>query len=267
MNDKVKFTVKEIGNGVWNFNESDYLTNPLVDAYLICGSKKALLIDTLISECNLLDKIRKITALPLEVIVTHGHSDHAGKEAKILSDAGFKIHMNPIDCKVLNSKELNEATINIWEESVFDSVKDGMIFDLGDRQLEIISIPGHTPGSIVILDRENQILFSGDSIGSGMFWMQIPYTTTLVELLTGLRRLREKLTGLERVVIYPGHHQQSPVTLSMKYIDDVYEVTEKIISGSLVGNPITDPFAVRFPGYKTGKGLITDYCYDPTKIR
>ena len=38
-------------------------------------------------------------------------------------------------------------------------VKEGDIFDLGGVTLEVYHIPGHTPGGICLLERENRILF------------------------------------------------------------------------------------------------------------
>ena len=46
-------------------------------------------------------------------------------------------------------------------------VKDGDRIDLGDRVLEVIHTPGHSPGSICLLDKENKILFTGDTFVPG----------------------------------------------------------------------------------------------------
>ena len=45
------------------------------------------------------------------------------------------------------------------------------VIDLGDRPLRIIDIPGHTPGSIAIIDEKNRILISGDSVEDGNVFM------------------------------------------------------------------------------------------------
>ncbi|MBW9152261.1 MBL fold metallo-hydrolase [Clostridium estertheticum] len=45
-------------------------------------------------------------------------------------------------------------------------VKEGHVFDLGERELEVMYLPGHTNGSIALLDRKNRVLFSGDTISS-----------------------------------------------------------------------------------------------------
>jgi len=50
-------------------------------------------------------------------------------------------------------------------------VKEGDIINLGNSPLKIIDIPGHTPGSIAILDMNNRILVSGDSVQDGNIFM------------------------------------------------------------------------------------------------
>ena len=59
----------------------------------------------------------------------------------------------------------------------------GDIIDLGDRPLKIIDIPGHTPGSIAILDVKNRVLISGDSVdGNAATLYQFPYAGFLCEI-------------------------------------------------------------------------------------
>ena len=50
-------------------------------------------------------------------------------------------------------------------------VKEGDMIELGDRPLRIIDIPGHTPGSIAILDEKYRVLISGDSVEDGNVFM------------------------------------------------------------------------------------------------
>lgn len=50
-------------------------------------------------------------------------------------------------------------------------VHDGDIIELGDRPLKIIETPGHTPGSIAILDIKKRRIFTGDPIQDGRIFM------------------------------------------------------------------------------------------------
>lgn len=57
----------------------------------------------------------------------------------------------------------------------FLPIKQGDTFNLGGLTLEIIDIPGHTPGSVLVLLKEDRILFTGDAINRHL-WMQQRYT-------------------------------------------------------------------------------------------
>ena len=50
-------------------------------------------------------------------------------------------------------------------------IREGDVLDLGGRRLEIIHLPGHTPGSIALLDTANRVLISGDPIQDGRIFM------------------------------------------------------------------------------------------------
>ena len=158
-----KLTVTDLGNGVWQFDEDDY-----VDAYLIVGQSSALLVDALMSERGLLDAVRRVTKLPLTVAITHGHGDHAGRETANFLKASIPQYLSPADLPGLE-KMAGESL-----SGRFLPLEPGQVFDLGDRRLEAIPLPGHTVGGMAFLDRENELLFSGDGIGSGMIWMQLP---------------------------------------------------------------------------------------------
>ena len=51
--------------------------------------------------------------------------------------------------------------------SVPRAVEDGHTIDLGGRLIHVLHTPGHSPDSIMLLDRENKMLFTGDSYYPG----------------------------------------------------------------------------------------------------
>ena len=139
----------------WVFSTWDHTT-----MYLIEGEDKAVLIDTG-TRCADLDKIvGQITPKPLEVIVTHMHPDHAGC-IKYFD----KVWMHRADT-VLVAQHAADY------EGEFLYMEEGQVFDLGGRKLEVAWMPGHTPGSVVLLDKANGDCYSGDAFGSGEVWLQ-----------------------------------------------------------------------------------------------
>ncbi len=61
-----------------------------------------------------------------------------------------------------------------WKISSY--IHDGDRIDLGGRTLEVIATPGHTPDAISLLDRENRLLFTGDTYYPATIWLYRPET-------------------------------------------------------------------------------------------
>ena len=102
---------------------------------------------------------------------------------------------------------------------------DGDVIDLGGRELEAIALPGHTPGSMALLDRQTGRLYSGDSIQDGRIFMFGPMRN-LPAYILGLRRLsamKERITE-----IYPSH-ASCPVPPSL--IDELIAGAERLERG------------------------------------
>ena len=85
----------------------------------------------------------------------------------------------------------------------FLTVTEGDVFDLGGLALEVYELPGHTPGGIVLLDRKDRILFSGDSILE-QTWMQLPECLPMEQFLASLDKI-QKMRG-EFDYLLTGHN-------------------------------------------------------------
>lgn len=149
------FDCEKIMDDVYSINDENMCT-----VYVVIGSKKALIIDTSMqSDISLLKQIRQLTNLELEVVLTHGHYDHTGhlNEFEHFSIAKDDFYLLPQQYQQ-KAKILNHL----------DKI------DLGDNQIEVFQLPGHTKGSLIFIDKKHQILFTGDSFGSGCgAWLQV----------------------------------------------------------------------------------------------
>lgn len=125
--------------------------------YLFCGKEKAAVIDSGMNTPNAKELVQSITNLPLILINTHADPDH------ISGNSAFEtIYMSPAEEE--NYREHNG-------KGNFIPVKEGDVIDLGERKLFVIDIPGHTPGSIALLDEKNRILVSGDSVSNSKIFI------------------------------------------------------------------------------------------------
>jgi glyoxylase-like metal-dependent hydrolase (beta-lactamase superfamily II) len=250
---------KQIDDNIWTFNEAIEGSGPQVDAYLVAGSKRAVVIDTLMQETSLYAAARELCSLPMDVLITHGHPDHAGTATKDFISAGCDVYMHRADFPMLSQLGLDEAN--------FIPLREGSVFDLGGYTLEALLMAGHTPGSLVFLEREKQHLYTGDAIGAGVFWMHLPGALPLRELRKNLGRLWEQVQDMDHLVIHPGHRHQAP-RHDKEFLTDTIFVTDQIINGALEGTerefnfPEWNIKKYRTVAYK----FITDYAYNPDNI-
>lgn len=257
-------TYARLQENLWNIH------HPASDAYLIVGNERAALIDALLDDCGLIDAVRAITDKPVDVLITHGHLDHAGSEVINLHNAGFDIYMNHKDIAVLS----HGRSEGVPSADMFKNLENGQVFDFGGFSLEAISLPGHTQGSMVFLDRANARLFSGDAIGSGAFLMSTDFSTTLTDCVSNIRQLRSAVSGLANLAVYVGHVGQSDEAISLSYIDTMIELIEKVISGELVGerkNPLMweNTSGIEFPVLENERFALYEgilLIYDITRL-
>ena len=151
--------------------------------FLLLGEERAALIDTGIESPDARKLAESITDLPLILINTHGDRDH------ISGNGAFgEVYMSPAEEENYRSRNGTGRIIPI---------REGDVIDLGGRALEVIDLPGHTPGSIGLLDRENRVLVSGDTVQDSTVYMFGPF-----------RDLDSYITSLEHLLGYEGLYDE-----------------------------------------------------------
>lgn len=149
------------------------------------------------------------------VINTHGHADHIGCDDVF----GVTVYAHSREVALLKDPELNLSNFlgrSLSVKSTIKPVEEGEIIGLDGIRLEVIHVPGHSPGGICLLLKEpaGKILFSGDSL----FHMSIGRTDfpgASEELL--IKSIKEKLLKLsDDTIVYPGHGPASTIGAEKK---------------------------------------------------
>ena len=259
--------VTQFADNIFCITEGKSKQSGGVSAYLVTGNEKAVLIDSLRDDRTLYKTVKGLTSSPLEVILTHGHWDHAGAGLHEFHEAGHVIHMSEKDLLFFTEREY-AGTAHDLKPGYFTPLSDGLVFDLGGFRLETVMLEGHTPGSCVFLEPDKQLLFTGDSTGAGVFWMQLPRCLPLRELQKNLLRLWDRVKDMNNLMIHPGHRNQSPIQLYLSFLADTILTTGKIINGEWIGRDtemtISSGHHIRCKS--VSYNLIRDYCYNPDNI-
>ncbi|MBQ8623616.1 MAG: MBL fold metallo-hydrolase [Oscillospiraceae bacterium] len=175
--------IKELRPGVYLMDEAHESTG-----YLVVGKEKACVIDTMNGYNNLCEAVRRITEKPVFVINTHGHPDH------VLGNVYFKqAYIHPADLPMAQmflegSDFVGNCRKNGYNVPSFTEIREGDVFDLGEKHLVVYELPGHTAGGILLLLKEDRILFTGDGINHHL-WMQLDHSLPMEELVKNLDRV------------------------------------------------------------------------------
>lgn len=200
-----------------------------VNKYLMIGSEKALLFDTGYGFVDFTPMIEKLTDRPVTVVNSHADPDH------MLGNYLFReVYISRYDYKTLQISEQpavkkqqleyrqkkSEGRLQAEMESAeqwmsqsvyapeYHLIDAGYLFDLGDLRLEVIAMPGHTSGSVVLLEKKNGWLFTGDSVMAyNVFYIPAGDPPRCPEPMRVYYDSLVKLYGrIEEISsVYPGH--------------------------------------------------------------
>jgi glyoxylase-like metal-dependent hydrolase (beta-lactamase superfamily II) len=233
------FEVYKIRPGVFAIYEPHQFEE--VISYLVIGSEKALLFDTGMGISNIKAVVDGLTGLPVSVLNSHTHNDHVGDNWRFTVVYGM-----PTDFTRMNAKgstadaqaELAAGQICGSLPPGFDAksyrtrafhisqwLHDGDKINLGNRTLEVISTPGHTPDSIALLDERNGLLFTGDTFYLGPIYLYRP-ETDLDAYVVSVKRLAELAPRLK--LLLPAHNV--PVA-EPSYLPRVLEAIQQVRHG------------------------------------
>ena len=233
----------EMGYKERKLSESAYLIqgDKNESMYLINGKNKSLLIDAGMEDESLKEFCDRLTDKEIICVLTHAHFDHIGK------------------CGEFNEVYLDEKDLDMYRQQSSGSMspvdnfvckaadeirKMEEVYDLGDRKITTVALPGHTPGSVIFLDPHDKAVYCGDALGSGCGVLMVNGLGSL-SLEEYQKGLEEALNQLKEVGVdenwkfYGGHDGQqyhsrtceyNPIT--MKLIENMKNLCIKMIDGT-----------------------------------
>ena len=215
------FSVYQVEPGVFAIIEPRQFQEAI--SYLVVGTRRALLFDSGIGLVPIRPVIERLTRLPVTVLNSHSHFDHVGGNAEFddvialdteytrenergKAHAMLKGEVDPESLCPPLPAGVDTSALRTRAWRVSRRVKDGDVEELGQRTLEILQVPGHTPDAIALHDREHHLLFTGDSYYDATIWLFVP-ETDLDAYERSMARLVALAPSLNRLL--PAHNTAS----------------------------------------------------------
>jgi glyoxylase-like metal-dependent hydrolase (beta-lactamase superfamily II) len=229
------FEVYEVAPSVFAIYEPGQFEE--VISYLIVGSQRALLFDTGLGIGDMRRLASELTPLETIVLNSHTHYDHVGGNHQFEEIYGTSSEFSRTNANGRPHEAVREFVGEgwIWKPlpdgfvaadyasapfTITNVVSDGETIDIGDRTLEVVMTPGHAPDAICLLDRENRLLFVGDTF----------YPASLYAHLHGsdfesYEETAVRLAGLEANVdfILPAHNEPLLRSAFLKRFRDAFQ--------------------------------------------
>ena len=220
------FTSRDLGNGVkevWDYT--------LGTAYVIERSDKAVIIDACSGEGSIYqfikDKVLVNKNIDIEIMITHNHFDHiVGLASFVGSPQVKKVYVHQADSdpvKMILGADTGKVQF----------VSDGDKIPLGGKNIEVISVPGHSWGSVVFWYEDN--LFTGDAIGSGDVWLGFSILS-VEDYIQSVQHLLDKI-GNNKLTILGGHSGEYRSPLNEEYPRQMLACAKGLVDGSITGVP------------------------------
>ncbi|UCE39817.1 MAG: MBL fold metallo-hydrolase [Candidatus Aminicenantes bacterium] len=190
-------------------------------SYLLIGTDKALMVDTGTGIGDLKKLISELTQVPIAVLNTHIHWDQVGNNSQFdeilvynsiesitklytgYNNSFLKGHILGDSIWKSLPENIDPDTWKIPPVKSTDLVEDGMIYDLGNRPIEVIHSPGHSPDSICLLDKKNRLLFCGDFFYSGPLYA-FEEDVNIQDYITSLENLIKRIDEFD--FLCPSHN-------------------------------------------------------------
>ncbi len=210
-------------DGVWA------LEMETVRAFLVTGESGAVLIDTGAGGVDIAAAVASCTSLPVRVVNTHAHYDH------ISGNSAFDMQfVHPLEMSLLQKAGFSPRPIG-----------DGFGLDLGGRILQVVTLPGHSPGGIGLWDSDAGLLFAGDTVLRGQPVLLCLDGSSLEAYARSLDRILSLETSdhgcLSRV--FCAHAEME---VGIDAVHDLKTLVTRVIAGETEKEALPEPYRARF---------------------
>lgn len=208
-----------------------------VSMFFVTGRDRSLLIDTGMGIGDLKSYAESLSDKPFDVVLTHGHCDHAGGahsfEKVFLSPADIeleKVHasiehrISDVFCGPFPVPEgISEKDFVPQRTEPYMVLDTDDVFDLGGVSVSFVPLPGHTHGCVVPLISEDGIMIIGDALGENTL-MHFKESTSVETYRRSIERLLKIKDDYPLLLRFHGAGESDPAI-----IEDMYDLCQEIM--------------------------------------
>ncbi|MBP2028526.1 glyoxylase-like metal-dependent hydrolase (beta-lactamase superfamily II) [Acetoanaerobium pronyense] len=177
------------------------------NCYIVSDESKALIIDPGGEAGRIVKQIRRNNLEVVGIVLTHYHCDHIEGVEEVKKAFDCKIFAHKKEVKGLLDPNINHtATLSRKPLSITadELLSEGSKITISEHSfLEVVHTPGHTPGGICLISKENKVAFTGDTLfedGLGRTDLEGGNEDLMKKSVSN------KISNWEdEIAIYPGH--------------------------------------------------------------
>lgn len=190
---------------------TSHFTNCYVVKDLITGYM--MVIDPSYNAEYIKECLEKIGVTLDKIYLTHCHGDHISALEELFNMYDKKVNIlihendkNGIFDDMKNCKYiLGVPNFSTLKEDDINTVKDSETVKVGNTSFEVIHTPGHTNGSSVLYEKEEDVILSGDTIFSDCFGRTDLKSGSRDDMVMSLNKLFDRFKDNPKVKVFPGH--------------------------------------------------------------
>lgn len=167
-------------------------------------NKDALIIDPGDEADRLIEWVKDNGWKPQAILITHTHIDHISAVDAVRNEFGLEVYVHEIEQQTFQTPNRNfkpsDIVVNRPADHLWNSVGTKTV---GSFTFDLALIPGHSPGHVVYIFKDDGFVICGDTVFRGSIGRTDLIGGDIRALLVGIAQ--DILTLEDDMVLYPGH--------------------------------------------------------------